>query len=114
MLLNIDNTINDKYCLWFDIVCYQLGILPVSWIFRGNTHGERVQWGLHIGRRKRFLPFFECLEHLQVDIGESRNILSDNEQEATRLLAYISAFRKDLTKNSRPAAIVDDPKPLSK
>lgn len=65
-------------------------------------------WKLHVKGDKP-----TALYNLRQDIGESRNVLQANERVATRLLGLIATFEKDLAQNSRPAAFVDDPKPLS-
>lgn len=88
---------------------------------RGNTL-EAVRsgkWKLRIGRPSggkngKTRQALDALYDLVNDIGETRNVLKDNPTIATRLRALIAAFEKDLAQNSRPAAFVDNPKPLSK
>ena len=53
-------------------------------------------------------------EVLEGDIGEARNVLKGNQAVAKRLMSYITAFQEDISQNSRPAAFVDNAKPLSK
>jgi arylsulfatase A len=55
-----------------------------------------------------------ALYDLEADISEKTNVLPDHPEVAERLRAYVAAFEKDLAQNSRPAAFVDDPKPLGK
>jgi len=54
------------------------------------------------------------LYNLENDISESTNVLEQHADVATKLRAYVSKFEKELVKNSRPAAFVKNPKPLSK
>ncbi|MCF7847625.1 MAG: sulfatase [Kiritimatiellales bacterium] len=55
-----------------------------------------------------------ALYNLEQDIGETTNVAKDNPDVVARLHGYIAAFEKELAENSRPAAFVDNPKPLSK
>jgi len=87
---------------------------------RGNTL-EAVRcgrWKLRVatqgkGKRGKSRQSPGALYDLERDIGETRNVLKENPAVAERLRGYIAAFQKDLAQNSRPAAFVDDPKPLS-
>ena len=54
------------------------------------------------------------LYNLADDIAEKKNLLKGNPEVADRLFRQIASFEKDLAKNSRPAAFVDKPVPLSK
>jgi len=47
-------------------------------------------------------------------IGEKNNVLKGNPEIAKRLMGYLNDFAKDIAENSRPAAFVDNPKPLKK
>ena len=66
------------------------------------------KWKLHVDGDKP-----TALYDLESDIGERRNVLQENQAVATQLLSRIMDFQQDLADNSRPAAFVDDPKPLS-
>lgn len=66
-------------------------------------------WKLHV---KGARPV--ALHDLATDIGEQKNVIEENRAVATQLLAEIAAFKEDIAANSRPAAFVENPKPLSK
>jgi arylsulfatase A len=75
------------------------------------------KWKLHLalpqGKGTKGTPK-SALYDLEADIGETTNVLAENPEVAERLRAYVSAFKENLAQNSRPAAFVDDPKPLAK
>ena len=54
------------------------------------------------------------LYNLKVDIGENKNVLKDNPAVVRRLSRHLAEFERDIAENSRPAAFVKDPVPLSK
>lgn len=54
------------------------------------------------------------LYDLKADIGEKNDVLSEHPEVADRLRTYVKAFEKELAQNSRPAAFVENPVPLSK
>ena len=54
------------------------------------------------------------LYNLETDIGEKKNVLQANPDVAKRLEEHLRAFAKDIADNSRPAAFVEHPQPLSK
>ncbi|TWU47036.1 Arylsulfatase [Rubripirellula reticaptiva] len=54
------------------------------------------------------------LYNLTMDIGEKTNVLKENPKIARRLKRHLDAFATEIGQNSRPAAFVDNPKPLSK
>jgi arylsulfatase A-like enzyme len=54
------------------------------------------------------------LYNLQSDIGETTNVLKENPAVVKRLTKYMVDFEKDIKMNSRPAAFVENPIPLSK
>lgn len=54
------------------------------------------------------------LYDLENDISESTNVLENHPEVGARLRDYASEFEKELVENSRPAAFVENPKPLSK
>ncbi|MEM7144676.1 MAG: PVC-type heme-binding CxxCH protein [Verrucomicrobiota bacterium] len=65
-------------------------------------------WKLHVAKGKP-----AELYNLANDIGEQNNVLTQNKDIADELHGRIKRFEKDIAENSRPAAFVDDPKPLS-
>lgn len=67
------------------------------------------KWKLHVKGSK---PTLLC--NLETDIGEKTDLRKGNEAVVNKLLAHIKTFEADLAKNSRPAAYVKNPKPLSK
>lgn len=54
------------------------------------------------------------LYNLATDIGEKTNVLKSNPEIVDRLKGYLTAFAKDIAKHNRPAAFVENPKPLAK
>jgi arylsulfatase A len=54
-----------------------------------------------------------ALYDLEADIGEKTNVLAYHPDVAKHLRSYVKAFEEELAQNSRPAAFVDNPKPLS-
>lgn len=54
-----------------------------------------------------------ALYDLEADIGETIDVLSEHPDVAKRLRAYVDEFEADLARNSRPAAFVENPVPLS-
>ncbi|MBX2851756.1 MAG: sulfatase-like hydrolase/transferase [Phycisphaeraceae bacterium] len=66
-------------------------------------------WKLHLKSGKP-----AALYNLDDDIGEKANVLQDHPAVVKELLALIPPFEADLKANSRPAAFVKNPKPLSK
>ena len=75
------------------------------------------KWKLHLavpqGRGEKGAPT-SALFDLEADIGEKTNVLADHPEVAERLRSYVKAFEEELAQNSRPAAFVDNPKPLAK
>ncbi len=67
------------------------------------------QWKLHASKGKP-----TQLYDLENDIGEKVNLIESNPEVAQRLEWHMQAFAKDIADNSRPAAFVDNPRPLSK
>ena len=53
------------------------------------------------------------LYNLQDDIGESKNLLEAHSEVAERLHVLIKTSQKDLAQNSRSAAFIENPKPLT-
>lgn len=77
--------------------------------YRGNRL-EAVRSGKWKLRVKGEQPV--ALFDLEQDIKERKSVLEQNPSVAQRLLGYIRHFEKDLAANSRPAAFVENPKPL--
>lgn len=67
------------------------------------------KWKLHVDGSKPL-----ALYNLENDISETVNVLAGNEQIIEPLLVYIKDFQEDIKLSSRPAAYVDNPKPLTK
>lgn len=67
------------------------------------------EWKLHVNGNKPV-----ALYNLEDDISESKNVMEENHEVVDKLLSYVDDFQNDIEKNNRPAAFVDDPKPLSK
>jgi arylsulfatase A-like enzyme len=72
------------------------------------------KWKYHLAYDKKAKKIKPALYDLDRDIGETTNVLKDHPEIVARMRGYIEEFEQDLAKNSRPAAFVDDPKPLSK
>ena len=77
---------------------------------RGNdlTAVRCGKWKLHTSEGEP-----TQLYDLESDVGEKQNLIQSNPEVVQRLERYLHAFTKDIAENSRPAAFVDDPKPLS-
>jgi hypothetical protein len=54
------------------------------------------------------------LYDLKNKIGEKKNVIKAKPQVAQRLALLVKTFATDIAENSRPAAFVKNPKPLSK
>lgn len=84
-----------------------------EFFYHGGNQLKAVRsgnWKLHVNRTGEPASLFD----LASDIGEKRNVLKDNQAVAETLVAKITTFQKDIAENSRPAAFVENPKPLSK
>lgn len=66
------------------------------------------KWKLHIRENKPVALF-----DLNRDIGETTNLLNDNEDISESLFSQIKQFQLELDENRRPAAFVDNPIPLT-
>ena len=66
-------------------------------------------WKLHWNRRKA-----TALYNLETDIAEKKNLIKSEPEIVKRLTGLIRKFEKELAGNIRPAAFVENPKPLSK
>ena len=67
------------------------------------------KWKLHTNKGKP-----TQLYDLENDIGEKKNVIESNPQVVQRLDGYLKTFAKDIADHNRPAAFVENPKPLSK
>ena len=67
------------------------------------------KWKLHASNGKP-----TQLYDLENDIGEKHNVIKSHPDVVRRLNGYLRTFANDIADNSRPAAFVDNPKPLSK
>ncbi|EMI18673.1 arylsulfatase A [Rhodopirellula maiorica SM1] len=54
-----------------------------------------------------------ALYDLESDIGEKRNVLAEHPEVAELLRSHMEAFQKELSQNSRSAAFVETPTPLT-
>lgn len=78
---------------------------------RGNTLSavRSGRWKLHTSKGRP-----AQLYDLENDIGEKNNVINSNPEVVQRLNAHLKAFAGNIANNSRPAAFVQNPKPLSK
>lgn len=65
-------------------------------------------WKLHWNQGKP-----TQLYHLESDIGEKTNLLKSEPGVVKRLMDYLKAFEQEISSDIRPAAFVENPKPLS-
>jgi len=65
------------------------------------------KWKLHTNRGRP-----AQLYGLESDVGEKNNVIKSNPEVVRKLGRHLKAFATDIANNSRPAAFVDDPKPL--
>ena len=65
-------------------------------------------WKLHWNQGKP-----TQLYHLESDIGEKTNLLKSEPEVVKRLMDYLKAFEQEISSDIRPAAFVENPKPLS-
>ncbi len=77
---------------------------------RGNVLAavRSGKWKLHTNKGRP-----TQLYDLESDIGEKRNVIKSNPEVVKRLNGHLKAFTKDIADNNRPAAFVENPKPLS-
>lgn len=78
---------------------------------RGNqlTAVRSGKWKLHTNQGRP-----SQLYDLENHIGEKKNVIRSNPEVVKRLDELLKAFAKDIASNSRPAAFVKTPRPLSK
>ncbi|MEM7602763.1 MAG: sulfatase-like hydrolase/transferase, partial [Verrucomicrobiota bacterium] len=82
-----------------------------AFFYHANTSLKAVRsgnWKLHTTQGKP-----KELYDLKTDIGEKKNMLSAHPDVADRLAALMKEFSQDIAKNHRPAAFVENAKPLS-
>lgn len=66
------------------------------------------KWKLHTNKGRP-----TQLYDLESDIGEKKNVIQSHPEVVRRLNGHLTAFAGDIADNSRPAAFVENPKPLS-
>ncbi len=66
------------------------------------------KWKLHTNKGRPVQ-----LYNLDDDIGETNNVIESHPEVVKQLNNRLHEFAKDIAKNSRPAAFVENPKPLS-
>jgi hypothetical protein len=66
------------------------------------------KWKLHTNKGRP-----AQLYDLENDIGEKANVIKSHPEVVRRFKRHLKAFSQDLSDNSRPAAFVENPKPLS-
>lgn len=66
-------------------------------------------WKLHVSKGRP-----TQLYDLENDIGETKNVIKSHPDVVKKLHQYLKEFASDIADNSRPAAFVDNPMPLSK
>lgn len=83
-----------------------------AFFYHGGNELKAVRsgdWKMHIVKGKP-----AQLYNLKSDIGEKANVLPDHPEVVKRLSQYLADFTQDIANNSRPAAFVEKPVPLSK
>ena len=75
------------------------------------------QWKLHLNlppAKGATGPPKPALYHLETDIGEKNDVYAQHPEVVARLRSLAKEFQEDLAKNNRPAAFVENPKPLTR
>ncbi|MEM7014639.1 MAG: sulfatase [Verrucomicrobiota bacterium] len=83
-----------------------------AFFYHKSTNLQAVRsgkWKLHANQGKP-----SQLYDLEADIGEKNNVIKDHPDVVKKLSGLMTAFEKDIAENNRPAAFVENPKPLSK
>lgn len=83
-----------------------------TFFYHGGNELKAVrsgEWKLHVVKGKP-----AQLYNLQSDIGEKTNVLQENPEVVKRLSQYLADFTRDIAENSRLAAFVEKPVPLSR
>jgi arylsulfatase A-like enzyme len=78
---------------------------------RGNALNavRSGKWKLHAKAGRA-----TALYDLENDIGEKQNIIKEHPDVVKRLGGMMKTFAEDIANNNRPAAFVEEPKPLAK
>jgi len=82
-----------------------------SFFYHGGDKLRAVRsgkWKLHWNQGKPTQLF-----NLEADIGEEENLLTSEPEVTKRLLGYLESFEQEISENGRPAAFVENPRPLS-
>ncbi|QDV41122.1 Arylsulfatase [Stieleria neptunia] len=82
-----------------------------AFFYHGGNQLRAVRsgkWKLHTNKGKP-----TQLYDLENDIGEKKNVIEANPEVAQKLVQQLKAFAQDIAENSRPAAFVEHPTPLS-
>lgn len=106
-----DDRIIDGKDVWSTLTGESASPHSVFFYHRGNQLQavRSGKWKLHANNGKP-----TQLYDLGSDIGERKNVIKSNPKVVQRLSEYLSTFAKDIAEHSRPAAFVENPKPLSK
>ena len=83
-----------------------------AFFYHGGNELRAVRsgnWKLHMNKGRP-----TQLYDLESDIGEQKNVIQANPQVVQRLERHFKAIAQDIADNNRPAAFVENPKPLSK
>ncbi len=83
-----------------------------AFFYHRNTTLQAVRsgkWKLHTNKGRP-----TQLYDLETDIGETNNVIKSHPEVVKKLNRQLKDFAKDIADNNRPAAFVDNPKPLSK
>lgn len=84
-----------------------------AFFYHGGNQLKAVRsgnWKLHINKNGKPLQLYD----LGNDIAEKTNLIEANPEVVKKLNGMLKTFAKDIKENSRPAAFVENPKPLSK
>lgn len=105
-----DRTIDGKD-IWPTLVEQKETPHEMFFYYRDNSlNAVRAgNWKLHLkdGKPKQLFD-------LERDIGEEENVLDQHPDVVSRLISYVTVFQDDIDENSRPAAFVENPKPLKR
>lgn len=83
-----------------------------AFFYHGGKNLKAVRsgkWKLHINKKGKPVQLYD----LESDIAEKTNLIKSNPQVVKRLNGFLKSFAEELANNSRPAAFVENPKPLS-
>lgn len=71
------------------------------------------KWKLHLGNAKGKQATGDALYDLEEDKGESKNLLAKYPEIAEKLRASAENFKAELSENTRPVGLVENPKTLT-